>query len=548
MFVPILMTLDPADEKSWMWVFHKLASIGKGNRWPIVAQKEYFASYKTYEVPNVFKEWYDVSLETNDVLDNIIPIEIPESIINNYIEQYPSQTDAFVNSFVDKWPELVNYLFNRLSKLAVVEGRNIEGLILFRYYNCFENLAKMLNVPTFYFELGLRLPDYRNTFYWSKQGVMGKSGFGDRFARFHKEFLKSPLLILNAKEILALFLRDEKLEYLNKDNSNKYEFGIFGSYSIPMASTAFNKITLSEELMLVRKIFSDDKIIIKTHPSDPLMATPRFPNLEKDGVTSAQFIRKCKRVVCAGSNVVFEAALYGVPAYDLGWSQYSFISNLSLKELTDKLPNEEELSFIAFCCLAPLELLKDIDYIRRAITSDSELEIYKFNLEYYLKDYGLSYDELLNSNNRLELILKSRLHNSYDNCRQITHQVLTPMAELQIELSNAQRLLNKLLEKERLQSEENKKLVYEILKLKEDYDILKNQINILERSNKDNILTIDRLNADNLILKENLQNMEQLYKESDILYNQVLDSTAYKCTKPFRQIGNLINKIHEWSE
>lgn len=240
--------------------------------------------------------------------------------------------------------------------------------------------------------------------------------------------------------------------------SKEYEFGIFGGYSIPMASTAFNQVTLAEELMLVRKWCSDDKIIIKKHPGDPLDAAPRFPNIEKGENTSAQFIQKCRRIVCAGSNTAFEAALYGVPAYDLGWSQYSFISNLSLKELTDNLPDKLKLSFVAFGCLAPLELLKDIDYIRKVIMLDSELEIYKLNLEYYLRDYGLTYEQLAEADNRLELILKSRLHKPYEHLKLIPRGDLTPLAELQIELKDVQRQLTCLLEKEGEQTQISSKL------------------------------------------------------------------------------------------
>ena len=253
MFVPIIMTLDPTCELSWMWVFHKMASIGKGYRWPIVAQKDYFDGYKTFEVPPISRELFDVSLKTDGVLENIISIEIPEYIINNFIDRFPSQTDAYIKSFVEEWTELVNYLYTVLKETALKEQRAIEGLILFKYYKCFEDLGKMLGVPTFYFELGpLRVPEYRNTFYWSKEGLMGNSGLDKRYAKFYEEYIENPVMVLEAKEILALFLHVDKLSYLDMPVSKDYEFGILGGYSVPIPSTFFNGITLPEELMLVR--------------------------------------------------------------------------------------------------------------------------------------------------------------------------------------------------------------------------------------------------------------------------------------------------------
>lgn len=558
MFVPIIMTIDPAGEIPWMWVFHKMVSMGKGYKWPVVAQKEYFDAYKTFEVPNVFRELFDVPLNTDGVLESILPIDIPEHIINNYVEQHPSQTDAYVNSFVDEWPEIVDYLYEKLRWIMANDGRDIEGLILFRYHKCFEILAERLNVPTFYFELGLRVPDYRNTFYWSKSGLQGKAGLDKRFAKFKQEFLNNPVLVLDAKEILALFLKEDKLDYLGKNTSKEYEFGIVGGYSIPMASTAFNQITLAEELMLARKWSSDDKIIIKKHPGDPLDAAPRFPNIEKGDITSAQFIQKCKRIVSAGSNTTFEAALYGVPAYDLGWSQYSFISNLSLRELQDELPDKLKLSFIAFGCLAPLELLKDVDYIRKINTLDSELEIYKQNLEYYLRDYGLSYEQLLNADNRLELILESRLNKSCEYLELIPRDYLTPLAELQIELRDAKRQLTILLEKEseliyvnsklakelECIKEDNSRISAELVQFKERYKILDNEYNSLLIKNENNVNDLNELNNMNSELKMKIKDLDQLCSEKAALYLQILESTSYRYTKPLRVIADLIkNKM-----
>ena len=560
MFVPIIMTIDPAGEIPWMWVFHKMVSMGKGYRWPVVAQKEYFDAYRTFEVPSVFRELFDVPLDTEGVLESIIPIEIPEYIINNYIEQHPSQTDAYVKSFIDEWPEIVDHLYEKLSRIMANEGRDIEGLILFRYHRCFEILAERLNIPTFYFELGLRVPDYRNTFYWSKSGLQGKAGLDKRFAKFSQEFLENSVLVLEAKEILALFLKEDKLDYLGMNPSKEYEFGILGGYNIPMASTAFNQITLSEELMLVRKWCSDDKIIIKKHPGDPLDAAPRFPNIEKGEITSAQFIQKCKRIVSAGSNTTFEAALYGVPAYDLGWSQYSFISNLSLRELPDELPDKLKLSFVAFGCLAPLELLKDVDYIRKVIMLDSELEIYKLNLEYYLRDYGLTYEQLLYADNRLELILKSRLNknNSCEHLELIPRGSMTPLAELQIELRDAQRRLTYLTENEKkliqvnselareleCMKEDNGGLTAELEQFKEKCRILDNENNSLRIRNENNINDLNELNDMNSELNVKIQNMDHLCCEKEALYYQILESTSYRCTKPLRVLADLFkNKV-----
>ena len=528
MFVPIIMTLDPTSELSWMWVFHKMASMGKGYKWPIVAQNEYFDEYKTFEVPPISKELFDVSLSTDGVLDNIIPIEIPEYILNNFIKQYPSRTDAYINSFIQDWTELADYLYSVLNNVVLNEQRAIEGLILFKYYKCFEDLGKRLGVPTFYFELGpLRVPEYRNTFYWSKVGLMGNAGLDKRYAKFREEFIENPVMILEAKEILALFLHVDKLSYLDMHISKDYEFGILGGYSVPIPSTFFNGITLPEELMLVRKICADDKIIIKMHPGDPLVATPRFPNIEEAGVTSAQFIQKCRRIVCAGSNSTFEAALYGVPAYDLGWSQYSFISN-SLNELKDMIPDSIMLSFVAFGCLAPLELLKDIDYIRKIILLSSELDIYKMNLEYYLRDYGLTYDELAKSENRLDMIIKARLQNRYECLTLLPKGNLTPVAELQIELNNLDARLNSQIEKLKEQEQAFNELSAEYKNLKEAYDVLEEEKNSLKISNAS--------------MKINLQDMEHRCYEIEELYHQILKSNFYRATKPIRLFMDFLKK------
>lgn len=561
MFIPIILTLDPSTELSWMWVFHKMASIGKGYRWGIVAQKEYFENYESFPMHHVVEELYDVGANTEAVLENIIPISIPENIIERFIERFPSQTDAYVNSFTEDWDELIDYLYEEINKLIIEDGTSIDGLILFKYYRCFERLADRLHVPTFYFEFGaFRQPDYRDTFYWSQKGILGNAKLDERLVAFQKEIKNTQVILLEPEEILAIFLNEDKLDYLQKPKFKQYEFGILGGYSVPTPGSAFNGITFAEEVSRVRKVCPDNKIIIKCHPGDPLGAMPRFPNVESPGITSAQFFQKCKRIVCAGSNATFESALYGVPSYDLGWSQYSFISNSSLKELEDTLPDKIALNFIAFGCLAPFELLKDIDYVKFLLDSKSEVEIYKYNLEYYLSSYGLTYEQLLESENRLELILKSRFQNADAYLRVIPKGRLTPLAELQIELKATKKKLKDVLIKEAVQVQSDEHLHNKLQHLREENDGLKNlekenenlkvqieelRVVMIENMNlKAQIEKIDEVMIENSDLKMHLASVEKTCQELDLLYHQIIESTSFKCMKPLRLMADWLKSTN----
>lgn len=561
MFIPIVMTLDPAGELSWMWVFHKLALLGSGYNWPVVAQKEYFEHYENFIMPEVMKELFDVSLEKTGVLENITPIEIPEAIITQYISKFPSQTDAYLKSFTDQWDELVDYLYNKINEVVAKTNRTIDGLILFKYYKCFDTLAEKLHVPTFYFELGaLRYPDYRNTFYWSTKGLFGKAALDERFEKFCNESMETAPIILKPKEILALFLNVDKLSYLKSENSKQYEFGIMGGYSVPSPGSAFNGITLAEQITRVSKICNKEEILVKTHPGDPLLASPRLPHIESPGVTAAQFFQKCKRVVCAGSNAPYEAALYGVPSYDLGASQYAFISNLSLDLLHDSIPSDDALSFIAFACLAPLEFLKDIEYIKWLLSKPQESEIYKYNLEYYLNEYGLQYEDLEKAENRLDYIVQSRLHGDKEYVKYLPLGCLTPMAQLELELKATKNQLQRKQEITIESIKENKQITEQLEQLRQENSLL--QKNLEEYKDKIAYMSADEeklrgfqetVQKEIGILKESVSIMDhiklrniELEKELQLihhLYQEVIQSTSYKCTKPLRVMADFIKNL-----
>lgn len=552
MLIPVVMTLEPTSKASWMWVFYKWVSVCGPYRWPIIAQEEYFTEYEQLRVPEQWEEWYDVTT-CKEKLENITQISIPQSLIDKFKNNYPSGTDAYVNSFTDDWEDLVDFLYDRITEIREKENDQIDGLVLFKYFKCFDVLAKRLNISTFYFEFGsLRAPLYRSTFYWSKYGLMGNAKLDEKWKAFKEENSNHNVPILTAREILALFLKKKNLKkFLEDFNEKTYEVGVMGSYSVPTPATGFNAVTLSEELACARRVFKENDIIVKLHPGDPLQAKPWAEHVEDLGTPSAEFIRKCRRIICAGSNACYEAALYGVPSYDFGWSQYAFISNKWTEKLEDKLPDNEVLSLIAFVCLAPMELLKDVEYLKMLLNASSETKIYEYNLKFYLNSYGIDYDELKNTKNRLELILKHRLqeHGAYS--MEFPDLNYTPVTWLEIKIQHKEAEIQLKedqlqLQEERLQLQEDQ-LQQSIQKFEEqlqrERNLYSKEKDIFQENNSRQLQEIK-------LLREQLQDLEEksnmalsLYQSECEQYQQIITSTSFRITKPLRTVADFVKHI-----
>ncbi len=411
MIVPIIFSLNPvAKNQMFTWTFIKAVSFAKGYHWPVIAQEQYFKN--TCEMKGFFSdnllEHFEYEVLSEDDFNKIIPVVIPKNIEKSYISGFPSQTDAYISSCREPWPEMEKFLEEEIERIEQEKNEKIEALITLPNGMFLENISKKLNIPLLHFEWGpFRPKPYRKTAYLDFENIV--KGLKPRYERFIEEGVVKRVPIFSRNELLALFLEKDYLRYaIDEDKIPTYELGIASGYTTIGEYSAYNMVSLAEVHAKSLEHFNENDICWRFHPEDPMHSKIDAKNLSKHE-SGIEFILDCKRVLSLSSNMIFEAMLYNRLGYDLGFSHYSFQGNSNLDEMEDNETDIEFLNYVAFGYLIPYEFLNSVDYLRFRLGRPSEEEIYNYNLEYYLNVMKISKEVLkMEGKERLESILKVR--------------------------------------------------------------------------------------------------------------------------------------------
>lgn len=393
MIIPVIFSLSPTfDNLMYSWVFYKGISFAKNYGWPVFSQKQYFEQKDRQRQLGYLSEAYaranDYDMYSPADENRYLRVEFPEELIEEFIGRYPSQTDAYLASLSEPWPELTDFMVEKVKAIEQELGEAAEAFICLPDTLFIRDAAKVLGIDIIHYEWGpFRAGTYRNTAYFDLKGSICDGEMLDRYADF--QLLQRELPILGSREILAIFLHDDYLDYATADEEIPlYEAGIALGHNIIHNFASLSQSSAIEALTAVHKSVGTERVWVRYHPGDPIHA--RLANVEEQQQgTLIDFIKKSKRIVCVNSNVAYEAMLFHRPVYDLGTSHYGAVGNRTLKDLPDRLPENSFLSLIAFGYLVPFELLKNVDYLRWRLGRPSEKEIYMFHLAYYLNQLGL---------------------------------------------------------------------------------------------------------------------------------------------------------------
>lgn len=415
MIIPVVFSLAPIrDNLGYTWVFHKGIDIAKRYKWPVFAQRQYFREWDKQEqlgdMNPILPEWFDYEPISKADYEQVIQVEFPQNCINTYVNRFPSQTDAYLASVRQPWPEMAAFMVEHVRQCEKITGEKAEAFMGVHLPRFVWDAAKMLGIEAIEYEWGpFRKPDYRITAFMDLKCNICEGEMLERYEAFKS--VKDRLPILEKKEILALFLTKQQLYRLTEpDVIPEYKLGIAGGYGTLVDYNAYSMISLTELIVQAHHYFSDSQICVRYHPSDPINA--RVRGLKQDNGDLIDFIQKSERVACMFSNIAYEAMLWNRPSYDYGVSMYGRIGNHKLDGLPDNIPSDDFLSFVAFGYLIPFEFLKNVEYIKWRLSRPSEEEIYLYHLDYYLSCIGMSRDILrLQGKERLERIVQIRSSN-----------------------------------------------------------------------------------------------------------------------------------------
>lgn len=421
MIVPFIMTMLTIQDRPYLWAFYKFLDLAKQKNGAIIAQEEYFIDpkemIKAGRAEASSREWnkhFELDYELPNIEDfkYIDKYVIPKSFEQKLIEKKGTINDAHICLLSEVIVELKELIGNYLDQIS--RNSKIDAIMTLCHNPSLSAAATERGIKVIHFEMGtFREPTYLKTGYFDYNCLYGEASTEQRYNSFVQEIEngKKEIEILDKKEILAIFLKRDFLFYLNHLNDNpKYELGIALGYAIwPL----YQKNTFCDDCELLyraSKVYPMDQLLVRRHPGDPVGASyPRYDYCRDTSATTLDFILKCKRIASVGSNVSFEAALFGKTNYVLTECPYTYKAKRKIEDTTLQDLDLYYINFYIFAYLVPFTLLWDEDYIKWRLSNPTEIEIFKKHLMYYLNKKNIPYSILTqDKRNRFQNILKAQ--------------------------------------------------------------------------------------------------------------------------------------------
>lgn len=344
----------------------------------------------------------------NKLYDNFFIVE--DDMLDKIKKKFVCENDYAFNIVNYEHSELVNYFVNVINQLN-------EIFDIVSVYTIYENksleiVARKYNIPYKHIEQSaIRAGDFFGcTFMWFSdlpnphsefEGTSRYSNFVQDMSILVQPFSKEELIMLFARGnarlgLLKLFLNRKKGKSI----------GIACSVNAPEFCNEWNNEHLIDE---VYRCFPDDHVIIRQHPA--ALVDKQANYLFDNSKNSLEFIEKCEIIISAGSNISFEAMLFGKEVIEIGNFSYSKKIRTSFDKNERCTYDDWYLNYMCFGLYVPIELIVDIEYVSwRCYEKPNENEIFKRNLLFFLNKYYFNdANRILNDNDglRMDYILKT---------------------------------------------------------------------------------------------------------------------------------------------
>lgn len=372
--------------------FCKFAYYSYVNKWPIIAQEQYFDTFEKYN-KDFLKEVFDINeigQVNDDMLSKLDCYKIDSNQTNKVIEEFHDREKAWISLMNVMSKSLYSTLDLYIEEI-LKKYKNVKTIIVWRHNHTITLLAKKYKLNVIEMELSaVRKRTYEfglSYFQFSKK--YSDVELNKRYDKFANELSKSKKKIpfLTRKQIQNLILSEDKLKLLK--NGEMYDFGIALGLNSDYETISSNSMKNEDMLKEILKIENPENILIRKHPLD---ANYKFDNEEKFSIdnskSSIEFITKCHKIVSYVSNTNFEAMIFGKTCYTLGNMPFAKFSYKNLNYNDEYVINLFDLNFLIFCYYVPYSLCLNQEYINFRLSNPSEIDIYFKHYNYIMKKYG----------------------------------------------------------------------------------------------------------------------------------------------------------------
>lgn len=333
---------------------------------------------------------------------------IPKTVFFKLEEKCGSKLGMKIFLLKYRYKPLEKAIKSILIQIQKDTGKKIKGILNWNaHFISIRYIAEKMHIPVITNEFAIRFPEYYSLGYFSKKDIYETEEIEALYACYIREKKRLSFPLLSRQEILALFLKKERLEELeNLEKAvSEYEIGIAGCH--PLIATFFAKSTYTDIELIedVRKLYREEDILFRKHPGDePYQARYTLRNVDQSKYAS-DFLVKCKRITAVGSNILLEAMLWGKKVFSKNISPYTIFceKNLSYKE--NGTIEDSVLNFIFFGYLIPYNRMFDEAYMDWKMEENDIIKVMEKNIRYYFQEMEIPENVLMLQEGRYEKII-----------------------------------------------------------------------------------------------------------------------------------------------
>lgn len=426
MIVPFLFTLyEYAKEKPTHMVnANKSLDFCYNNKIPFIAQEKYLKEQSFYMKNNhsAFSKKNQVNFQykiLNKKQIEEIDIEIiTEKEEKKIISKYKNLDEACLKLLIEENDQFESVIESKINNIEKQFGEKIDVIIAWFSYPSLEKVAKNHKIKVINYDSStIRPGKYRDYLFSFSIG----SKYNNKYLwnLFDKIKNNDKLFMLSKKELIALFIDDEHITFINETDKNpEYEVG----YALGLKNDCYVKAcdgkSYDEILNKLSKIIPNKKISVRSHPAAQVDEA-QYPYSFDHSFESIEWITKCKSIVCQASNIGYETILFDRGLISTNTNiDSSFNRQANLNYYDPIYYGLKELNFLTFAYYTPIELCFDADYIRYRLNEKDITKIYEYNMNYILKKHGLNINKLKKMDLRERFIAILNTHNISDEEKQ----------------------------------------------------------------------------------------------------------------------------------
>lgn len=395
MFISVVLNVEYMDVKSRSkWYLKNLLHCKDNGGILITHQylKDHIHEFQKDITPDLFTAW-EMRPFSIDELENVEQYTIPDDLFNKIEKESVGRTELLSRLHSTRISELddcLNYIFDLIKNKH--RDDRIEGVFhCLAAYKSLSEICHERGIPLipYSFSAFRKTGGYRETQYYA--ALEGELYCQDECERHYRSFMsdtrRGELPVFSNRELIAIFGKDRTLPLIPlMDHAPQYELGACCECFSVLPHFYLHYRTTDDDIFYqAERLYDKCQIKVRSH-------SIQLDQIQVDRTTQrndpAPFLLSCRRHAAVRSQIILKALL---------WKRTGIMMNNTLDfsfacekdYLSTSLADVRFLNYYLIGSTIPSGLMFSFDYWRWRLTNPSEVEIYKYHLDYYCEDLCL---------------------------------------------------------------------------------------------------------------------------------------------------------------